>query len=395
MPAVKPDALDRASPPGIVRDGRIPIASPAMPRASDLAPYLERIDSAGWYSNFGPLVMEFEARLAARFSPGTCIVTLANGTLALTLALEAMSLPKGSVCALPSWTFVATAHAVSMAGLVPWFVDVHPETGELTPEGLIALLPQAPGPVTAAIPVAPMGRPMDSSAWRDFQDATGVKVVIDSAAGFDSAASAKVPVMVSLHATKTLGVGEGGFIASEDPEFSARLRAMTNFAFLGDRVSRHVATNAKLSEYAAAVGLAALDRWPATRNRYLAAARRLRIALSDAQEVTFQEGWGVDWISSTCLVRLPPGSAARVEAALEASGIDTRRWWGSGCHLAPAFRDCPTGDLTATETLAASTLGLPFFADLSAEQIHRTAWALRGALAGLQSQISRSPPHDP
>jgi dTDP-4-amino-4,6-dideoxygalactose transaminase len=371
------------SAPGVDKATRIPVAVPTMPRAADLGPYLERIDAAGWYSNFGPLVLEFEDRLAARFDRGATVVTVANGTLALTLALEALGLPRGSFCALPSWTFVATAHAVRMAGLVPWFVDVQTKDGELTPAGLLAALPEAPGPVAAAMPVAVMGRPMSPAAWRAFQDATGVKVIIDAAAGFDAAASAEVPVMVSLHATKTLGVGEGGFIASEDPEFSTRLRAMTNFAFMGDRVSRHVATNAKLSEYSAAVGLAALDQWPTTRNRYAAAARRLRLALADVKAVTFQEGWGTNWISSTCVVRLPAGAADPVEASLSASGVDTRRWWGNGCHVAPAFTDCPASALPVTEALAASSLGLPFFSDLGGTQIQKIASSLRSALAAL------------
>ena len=381
MLAASATASDRVSAPAVDMAARIPVAAPNMPRAADLAPYLERIDAAGWYSNFGPLVLEFEDRLAARFDRGATVVTVANGTLALTLALEALDLSRGSLCALPSWTFVATAHAVRMAGLVPWFVDVQTEEGELTPAGLLAALPEAPGPVTAAMPVAVMGRPMSPAAWRAFQDATGVKVIIDAAAGFDAAASAEVPVMVSLHATKTLGVGEGGFIASEDPVFLSRLRAMTNFAFMGDRVSRHVATNAKLSEYAAAVGLAALDQWPTTRNRYAAAARHLRIALSDTTGVTFQEGWGTNWISSTCVVRLPAGAADPVEASLSASGVDTRRWWGSGCHVAPAFRDCPASALPVTEALAASSLGLPFFSDLGGTQIQKIASSLRSALA--------------
>ena len=383
MLAASATASDRVSAPAVDMAPRIPVAAPNMPRAADLAPYLERIDAAGWYSNFGPLVLEFEDRLAARFDRGATVVTVANGTLALTLALEALDLPRGSLCALPSWTFVATAHAVRMAGLVPWFVDVQTEEGELTPAGLLAALPEAPGPVTAAMPVAVMGRPMSPAAWRAFQDATGVKVIIDAAAGFDAAASAEVPVMVSLHATKTLGFGEGGFIASEDPVFLSRLRAMTNFAFMGDRVSRHVATNAKLSEYAAAVGLAALDQWPTTRNRYAAAARHLRIALSDTTGVTFQEGWGTNWISSTCVVRLPAGAADPVEASLSASGVDTRRWWGSGCHVAPAFRDCPASALPVTEALAASSLGLPFFSDLGGTQIQKIASSLRSALAAL------------
>jgi dTDP-4-amino-4,6-dideoxygalactose transaminase len=119
--------------------------------------------------------------------------------------------------------------------------------GELTPEGLLAALPEAPGPVAVAMPVAVMGRPMSPAAWRAFQDATGVKVIIDAAAGFDAATSAEVPVMVSLHATKTLGVGEGGFIASEDPEFSTRLRAMTTPSGAGGLVWFDLAGNARIS----------------------------------------------------------------------------------------------------------------------------------------------------
>ena len=157
MLAASATASDRVSAPAVDMAPRIPVAAPNMPRAADLAPDLERIDAAGWYSNFGPLVLEFEDRLAARFDRGATVVTVANGTLALTLALEALDLSRGSLCALPSWTFVATAHAVRMAGLVPWFVDVQTEEGELTPAGLLAALPEAPGPVTAAMPVAVMG----------------------------------------------------------------------------------------------------------------------------------------------------------------------------------------------------------------------------------------------
>ena len=386
MSRAEPAAASTAQSPQVSVGIRVPIAAPSMPRALDIAPYLDRIDQSGWYSNFGPIVSEFEARLESRFPAGTRVITTVNGTLGLTLALEALSLPPGSLCALPSWTFVATAHAVRMARLVPWFVDVDPAEGELTPDLLRQHLASAPGKVTAAIPVAVMGRPLDLAAWRGFQDDTGVRVVVDAAAGFDAARSAPVPVMVSLHATKALGIGEGAFIATEDHQLSQRLRAMTNFGFLGDRISRHVATNAKLSEYAAAVGLAALDLWACTRSKYLAAARRLRRALVDEDRIGFQGGWGLDWISSTCVVRLPMGSPEAVEAHLRASGIDTRRWWSEGCHLAPAFLDCPRSDLRVTEELASSSLGIPFFADLHAGQINDTAAALRSVIDGIQPQ---------
>ncbi|MET0183006.1 MAG: DegT/DnrJ/EryC1/StrS family aminotransferase, partial [Caulobacterales bacterium] len=97
---------------------RIPVCRPWAPPAHAIAPYLERIDAARWYSNFGPLVLELEDRLAARFQSGTRIVTVTNGTLALALTLRARA-PRGGLCLIPSWTFVATAHAALLAGLTP------------------------------------------------------------------------------------------------------------------------------------------------------------------------------------------------------------------------------------------------------------------------------------
>jgi len=359
---------------------RLPVAVPTLPAADQVLPYLRRIDASGWYSNFGPLVRELEARLASRFAHPTEVVTVANGTLGLTLALQALDLPRGGLCAIPSWTFVATAHAVRMAGLTPWFVDVEPEGGQLTPDLLSEALPRAPGPVVAAMPVSVMGRPVSVESWVAFREATGLPVILDAAAGFDAVHDATVPVMVSLHATKALGIGEGAFLATRDPALARQWRALTNFAFMGDRTARFPATNAKLSEYAAAVGLAALEIWPDTRNRYIAAARRLRIALSDEPRVCFQPGWGLDWISSTCLVSLPEGSAEDVGMALARAEVETRRWWGQGCHAAPAFADCPADRLAATRRLADSSLGLPFFAHMQPEHINRVARALKLAL---------------
>lgn len=368
--------------------GRVPVATPALPPAEEILPYLQRMDASGWYSNFGPLVKALEARLAGRFASPVEVVTVANGTLALAIALQALELPQGAYCAVPSWTFVATAHAVRLAGLTPWFVDVDPEGGELTPALLSAALGRAPGPVAAAIPVSVMGRPMDLAAWSDFQEQTGLQVIIDAAAGFDTVMSAPVPVMVSLHATKALGIGEGAFLVTGDPDLARRWRAVTNFGFMGDRIARFPAMNAKISEYAAAVGLAALDRWPETRNLYVAAARRLRIALSDEPLVGFQPGWGLEWISSTCLVSLPEGSADAVAALVADHGVETRRWWGEGCHVAPAFAGCPADELPVTQRLSGSCLGIPFSALLQPDQINCIARAMKLAIRASAERTS-------
>jgi dTDP-4-amino-4,6-dideoxygalactose transaminase len=357
------------------------VARPSMPKAAALSPYLEQMDEARWYANFGPLLNAFEQRLADRFTAPTGVVTVANGTLALTLALQAMGAQPGGLCAMPAWTFVASAHAVAQAGLVPWFVDVDPATWMLDPDRLQAELGKAPGRVCAALPVAAFGHVPDLNAWARFRAATNIPVLLDAAAAFDGLNEAPIPAMVSLHATKALGVGEGGFIASADAGLISTIRELTSFGFRGSREAQRIATNAKLSEYAAAVGLAALDGWAVTRLRYGLAARRLRIALANRPDVVFQPGWGSDWISSVCVVRLPDGMADRVEARLAADGLGTRRWWGGGCHASPAFAAAPRTDLSVTATLARSTLGLPFSYDLNTDETARIAGAVIAALS--------------
>lgn len=362
-------------------DARLVVARPRLPVAETILPYLQRIDEARWYSNFGPLLTELEDRLSQRFPEGTRVITVANGTQALALTLMAMELPAGGLVAMPAWTFVATAHAVLQAGLVPWFVDVDEQTWSLDPAALAARLSQAPGPVVGAIPVSPFGRPLDLAAWRAFRETTGIPVLVDAAAGFDTADDARLPLVVSLHATKVAGAGEGGFLATDDADLAAKVRALSTFGFRGSRDSLLPATNAKLSEYTAAVGLASLDGWPADRLRFLRAAQMLRIGLTGLPQVEFQPGWGADWITSVCCVTLPQDAADAVEASLAAQGVDTRRWWGLGCHASPAFAHLPREPLDATDRLGRRVIGLPFSIDLTSAEIGRIAAALRQALS--------------
>ncbi|HEY3696245.1 DegT/DnrJ/EryC1/StrS family aminotransferase [Phenylobacterium sp.] len=345
-----------------------------------MLPYLHRIDDARWYSNFGPLLMDLERRLAERFQGAALTVTGVNATQMLALTLKAMDLPAGGLCMMPAWTFVATAQAVVEAGLVPYFVDVDPSTWMLDPETATEMLHAAPERVCAVVAVSAFGAMPDIKRWEAFREATGTPVLIDAAAAFDAACDARLPLVVSLHATKVLGIGEGGYLASHDAELVDRVRQSTTFGFRGGRESLRLGTNAKLNEYAAAVGHAALDAWPASRLRYLRAAQLLRMAFTGAPQVSFQPGWGADWVTSVCMVRLPDGATAEVERALNGEGVDTRRWWGDGCHRSPVFADCPRGPLTSTELLARSTLGLPFAVDLDEAACSQIAGAVGRAI---------------
>ena len=352
----------------------IPVARPRLPRQAALAPYLEEIDQSRTYSNYGPLSRRFEARLAGHFGVTTeRVVAVANGSLGLSAALMIATSP-GTLCLMPAWTFVATAHAAMLAGLRPYFADVDAITGALTPEIATAALAAAPGTVGAVVPVLPFGQPIDLAAWDAFADRTGVAVVIDAAAGFDAirpdeAPIGRVPVMVSLHATKALGIGEGGAVIAPDAAFAEDLRRRLNFGFFLARSATVPALNGKLSEYHAAVGLAALDQWPETRNAFQEVARGYRRALACRPGITVPEGFGERWVTSTCVVRLASFSADDLARDLGRRAIDTRQWWGRGAHQQPAFRDCPRMPLPVTGALAAHSLGMPCFVDLPTDVI--------------------------
>jgi dTDP-4-amino-4,6-dideoxygalactose transaminase len=291
-----------------------------------------------------------------------------------------MDLAPGGYVVMPAWTFVATAHAVIQAGLNPWFVDVDPVTWMLDPTMVEELALNLNIEVAAVIPVCAFGAMPDLDRWVAFRQTTGVPVLIDAAAAFDTLADARIPSVVSLHATKVLGSGEGGYLATQDPNLALKVRQLTSFGFHGSRESLVPATNAKLSEYAAAVGLAALDNWPGDRLRFMRTAQHLRISLIGQSEVKFQDGWGSDWVTSVCTVGLPHRSAKSVARMLREGGVDTRQWWGGGCHASRAFADCRREALPMTDILADATLGLPFSIDMDARDIARIAAALDQAL---------------
>ena len=125
---------------------KIPVMRPKLPLASRIAPYLDAIDSSRIYSNYGPLARSLEERLATRFGvTKEMITTVANATQGLTLALTAMAAKPGTLCILPAWTFIASAHAVLSAGLTPYFVDVDPQTWALDPDAMDEVIGSAPG----------------------------------------------------------------------------------------------------------------------------------------------------------------------------------------------------------------------------------------------------------
>ena len=197
----------------------IPVLIPSLPETDAIVPYLRRIDEAHIYSNYGPLTKAFTDRLcrfiSAQSGGGPVDAALtSNGTTAIELALRYRSAGRtGRICVMPSWTFIATAHAAANVGLMPYFTDVDPLTLALTPEIAARALSANPGDVAAVIVVSPCGAPIEIGAWEAFEEEHGVPVIFDAAAaGLNLRHVGAQPLCISLHATKALGIGEGGAI---------------------------------------------------------------------------------------------------------------------------------------------------------------------------------------
>jgi dTDP-4-amino-4,6-dideoxygalactose transaminase len=239
-----------------------------LPTAADIRPYLERIDANRWYTNFGPLVCEFEQKITALLSAadpspnhGTIhSTTMTSCHLALEIALRLVGVSPGGKTLIPAVTFPGCALAVQHAGGEVIFGDVDPSQWVLTPE--TARLVAQKIKLAAVMPTALYGIPLSAIAWDEFSRDTGIPVIIDAAAVVEKQEILQNGLVAhSLHATKPFGVGEGGLLVSRNQDIIARARRSSNFGMI-DRVTQIDGTNAKMSEYHAAVGLAQILRWP-------------------------------------------------------------------------------------------------------------------------------------
>ncbi len=240
--------------------------------------------------------------------------------------------------------------------------------------------------VGAVMVVSPFGAPVNTRSWDEFTERTGIPVVIDGAAAFDTISSvetarpAKTPVMISLHATKVFGIGEGGFVVSTDADVMRRFRQICNFGFWGEPCGQILGYNGKLSEYHAAVGLAAFEVWPQQRTRMVRLTHEYLERLARVSAVSTLPGYGSGWVSCYCNVRVR-GDAAPVIEHLEREGIQTRRWWKSGVHEQTAYEVFDRDELPVTQMLAREVFGLPFLRDMTNEQFDRVVSALECSLA--------------
>lgn len=360
---------------------------PDLPEASALLPWLRRIDENRWYTNTGPLVREFEQRLLGFIEGGqsASCVTVSSGMSALELGLQALGVGPGKRVLLPALTFPATALAVLRCAAEPVLGDVCPRRWTMTTATARDALQRER--IDLVMPVAAFGLPLPHAEWDEFVAQTRVPVLADAAAALGvQAVGTRVHWAFSLHATKPMGIGEGGLFVSSDTDLTARVRRLANFGFGVRVVEFGGGTNAKLSEYAAAVGLAQLERWPRLLERRRAVFEDYRRGLAALSDVKLQAGF--DGPPATLCLRLPV-SAAVVAQGLAQLAIETRRWYLPPLQQHPAFRELRTvgpegAGLPVTQSLAESLLGVPFHTRLSSDDVTQVVYALAAQIDALK-----------
>jgi len=362
----------------------LPLRKTRVPGGDELRPYLEEIDGNQWYSNYGPLVSRLEEKLEAQFGvPPGCVLTVSSATAGLQLCLRnpAYQNQEAGYCAIPGFAFPAVGCVAEASLSPPVICDVEEATWQLQPTSLPSeLIPQ----LDAAMPVSCFGAPLNVSGWSAFAENSGVSVIFDAAWCFGSLIPAKQPSVVSLHASKVLGIGEGGFVLSTDTELIRELRERANFGLGKSRlVERSAGMNAKMSEFAAAVALAALDGWP---EREAAAKKLASLYLSrfsDMRKIKILPGFDGSWASAAFAVRMPADCVTRVREALAARSIETRQWWSPQISMNPAFEGIRVADDTdISHTLAAEVLNLPFHEYVTEEHVDIIADTVIGVVHG-------------
>ena len=343
-----------------------------------------------WLTNAGPFVMELEQRLAAYLGVQH-VIAVCNATTALEIAIKALDL-RGEVI-VPSFTFIATAHALQWQGITPVFCDIDPRTHMIDPEQVeMRITPQT----TAILGVHLWGRTCDVEGLQQVAERHRLTLLFDAAHAFGCShrgvmvGNFGAAEVFSFHATKFFNTFEGGAIATNDAALARRMRLMTNFGFAGYDEVVSVGTNGKMSEIAAAMGITNLE----SLQRFIDVNRSnyelYRAGLAGIPAIRMLEYGPEDRTNYQYIVieiDNESSAAARDEIldALWKQDIYARRYFHPGCHRMEPYRSLGPDHqllLPRTEELVQRTLVLPTGTAVSEDDIDFICRFLRAAVTG-------------
>lgn len=365
---------------------RLPLVRPTLDDVPGLTKALGAVLESGMLTN-GPVVRELEERVAERLRVDH-VVAVSSCTAGLMLVYQALGAGPGTRVVLPSFTFAASAHAVVWAGAAPDFCDVTAERCSLDISALEAVLDDGARP--AAVSATHVyGHPAEVEALDALAARHGVPVVYDAAHALGSERRG-TPIggfgaaeVFSLSPTKVVVAAEGGLVATNDAALAETIRLGRDYGNPGDYDCRFPGINARLSELHATVAMASLDGLDAHIDHRQALVERFAADVSGIPglRITWPgDGDRSTWKDLTLVV--DPAAfgmdVGRLRAALDAEGIDSRRYYHPPIHRQEAYAGrWPTPrDLPCTDALSACVVTPPLWSHLTTAQIDRVAQAV-------------------
>lgn len=319
------------------------VGRPNIGNQQELLERIQNILNRKWFTNDGPVVQELEKRIADFLDVKHCIA-VCNATVGLEIAIKALEL-QGEVI-VPSFTFVATAHALQWLGLTPVFCDIGSETLNLDPSAVEARI----GPKTSAIlGVHLWGRPCEPEIFETIVARHNLKLLFDAAHAFGCSHQGKMigsfgdAEVFSFHATKFFNTFEGGAITTNDDSLAKQIRLMRNFGFAGYDNVATVGTNAKMNEISAAMGLTGLNSLDEFVNTNFQNYREYRVGLQGLTGVSLQryeelERCNYQYVVLAIDEEIAGISRDTLMTVLHAENVFARRYFYPGCHQMEPYR---------------------------------------------------------
>ncbi len=359
---------------------------------------IERVCDSGRFV-LGPDVADLENDLSRELGVPH-VISCASGSDALLLALMALGVGPGDEVIVPSYTFFATASAVTRLGAVPVFADIDPTTYLVDPADVAKKI----GPKCKAImPVHLFGRTADMDALLPIARKAGVPLVEDAAQsilstwhGRCSGALGDVGCF-SFYPTKNLGgIGDGGFLTTTRDDIAAALKLLRVHGMEPRYYHQVIGINSRLDTIQAAVlrvKLRHLDDWTTSRQRNVARYLDLfaRHGLEDAVGLPTDEPRGRH-VWNQFVIRVPGGRRDPLRAHLTACKVGTEIYYPIPLHLQKCFEylGWKKGDLPETERAAEETLALPIFPELTVDE-QRTVVGRIAEFFGKASSVEQKP----
>jgi len=340
------------------------------PNIGDRRRFLVRVNDMfdrRWLTNDGPFVRELEQKLAAYLEVRNCIA-MCNATVALEITARALGL-HGEVI-VPSFTFVASAHALQWQEITPVFCDVDPVTHNIDPDRIENLITPR---TTGILGVHVWGRACNVDSLNTIAQKHQLKLMFDAAHAFASSYKGQMigsfgnAEVFSFHATKFFNSFEGGVVTTNDDTLAQKIREMRNFGFAGLDNVINVGTNGKMSEVSAAMGLTSLENLDdfieVNKRNYLAYQRGL-VDIQGIRMVTYdtREKNNFQYIVMEVDEQIAGLSRDLLVKVLMAENILARRYFYPGCHQMEPYRSYfPNAGLVLPETekLTTKVLQLP------------------------------------